>query len=304
MKSRLLTNLFLLILAVGLGTFLFVDEIDQNGVKKLSTVSAESINQIIIRHNKREIIIKKHDQEWRLFKPVEISANQYRIKTLLSLLGTNSHAQYRTDDLDLVKYGLDKGSTYISFNNTKISFGKINPINNLRYLMINDELHLTDDNFYPLISSQIGTLIARELLPSGTIIRKLVLPEDTLLRDENQLWQSSRDISGDAITETIYQWTHKQAFAVHNYVERKSLGDIEVHTENSDTPVHFSITDVDPWLIIAHPDLNIEYHFNIEDYDSLLRPGAAKQPAAESQDKSKTESLRVSPDEFMQAIQP
>ena len=301
MQSRLLTNLFLLIIAVALGVFLFVDDIDQNGAKKLSTISADSINQIRIHHKQREVVIKKYDQEWLLLKPVEISANQYRIKTLLNLLSTNSHALYNTNDLDLVKYGLDNNSSSISFNNTKISFGIVNPMNNLRYVMLNNELHLIDDNFYPLISSQIGTLIARELLPSDTVINKLILPEDTLLRDKNQVWQSEKEVSGDAITETIYQWTHKQAFAVHNYVERKSLAEIKVHIENKDTPIDFSVTDVDPWLIIARPDLNIEYHFNLEDYDVLLSPGTSKQTDKELLDN--TEPLRVSPDEFMEAIQ-
>ena len=301
MQSRLLTNLFLLIIAVALGVFLFVDDIDQNGAKKLSTISADGINQIRIHHKQREVVIKKYDQEWLLLKPVEISANQHRIKTLLNLLSTNSHALYNTNDLDLVKYGLDNNSSSISFNNTKISFGIVNPMNNLRYVMLNNELHLIDDNFYPLISSQIGTLIARELLPSDTVINKLILPEDTLSRDKNQVWQSEKEVSGDAITETIYQWTHKQAFAVHNYVERKSLAEINVYIENNDTPIHFSVTDAEPWLIIARPDIGIEYHFNLEDYDVLLTPGASKQVDKEVLDNA--ESLQVSPDEFMEAIQ-
>ena len=303
MRSRLLTNLFLLLLAIGLGMFLFIDEIDQNGTKKLSDIGADSITQISIHHHQREIILNKIDQQWHLIKPVDISANQFRIKTLLNLLGTISHAQYKVDDLDLKKYGLDQAGTYISFNDTKIEFGIINPINNLRYVRMNDELHLIDDHYYPLLSSQTGTLIARELLPAGTKINKLVLPEQTLARDENDLWKSTNDISSDAIVETVQQWTHKQAFAVHDYVERASLGEIQAYIENNKTPVLFNITDVDPWLIIARPDIKLEYHFNLEDYDTLLRPGAPKQVPDNLQNESTTETLQVSPDEFMNAIQ-
>jgi len=296
MRSRLFTNLFLLLLAVGLGTFLFVDEIDQNGIKKLSNLSAESIDQITIHHNQREIILKKPAQQWRMTKPVAIAANQFRIKTLLNLLSTNSHAQYEADTLELDKYGLKQADTYIIFDNTKIDFGIINPLNNLRYVMLNNQLHLTDDHYYPLVSSQIGALIARELLPTDTKINKLALPEHTLTRDENDLWKSTEEISSDAITEAIYQWTHKQAFAVHDYMERESLGEIQVYIENSEAPITFNITDVDPWLIIARPEVKLEYHFNLEDYDILLRPGVSKPPLPE-------ESLQVSPDEFMNAIQ-
>ena len=281
--------MFLLLLAIGLGVFLFVDETDQNEIKKLSNVSSDSIDQIYIHHNQREIILKKSDQQWWLIKPVKIPANQFRIKTLLNLLNTDSIAQYNTDNLDLEKYDLKKAETSISFNNTKIEFGIINSLNNLRYVKINNELHLTNDHFYPLLSSQIGTLVARELFPATTRINKLVLPDHTLARDENNLWKSTDNISSDAITEAIYQWTHKQAFAVHDYVERKSLGEIQAYLEEMETPVSFNITDIDPWLIIARPDVRLEYHFNIEDYDSLLRPGSSKQLPGEQ----KSDSIQV-----------
>lgn len=303
MRSRLLTNLFLLLLAIGLGAFLFVDEIDQNGIKKLSDISADSINQISIHHNQREIILNKSDQQWRLMEPIEISANQFRIKTLLNLPGTNSYAQYNADDLELKKFDFDKIDTQISFNNTKVSFGMVNPLNNLRYVKINNELHLIDDHFYPLLSSQIGTLIARELLADSTKISKLVLPEQTLTRDQNKLWQGTDDMSSDAIAETIYQWTHKQAFAVHNYIERESLGEILVYFENIENPIKFTITDIEPWLIIARPDLKLEYHFNLEDYDVLLKPGASKPIPEDPQNELDNQTLQVSPDEFMNAIQ-
>lgn len=303
MRSQLITNLFLLLLAIGLGTFLFINESDNYVTNKLSDIAHDSINQISIHHHQRDIVLSKSDQQWHLTQPVAILANQFRIKTLLNLLNTGSYAQYKADDLDLDKYGLAAADTQISFNGTKIDFGIINPITNLRYVKINNEVHLTDDNYYPLLSSQIGTLIARVLLPTKSMINKLVLPEQTLMRDENGLWKNVDNISGDAIVETIYQWTHKQAFAVHDYIERELLGDIRVYLEGNDTPVHFVITDIDPWLIIARPEINLEYHFSLEDYDVLLKPGTAKPLSDNLKNLSTTETIQVSPDEFMNAIQ-
>ncbi|MCW8830291.1 MAG: DUF4340 domain-containing protein [Gammaproteobacteria bacterium] len=295
MRSHFITNFLLLLLAVSLGLFLFTDDINQNGIRPLSSIEADSINHINIQHNQREIVLQKTGAEWQLTEPVNISANQFRIKTLLNLLGTDSHAQYNTDQLELNKYGLDEARTSIHFNQARFIFGIVNPMNNLRYVMYNQQLHLIDDHVYPLLSSQIGTLVARELFPAETNISKLVLPEHTLTRNQDGLWQSNDDISSDAIVETLYQWTHKQAFAVHDYVKRDSLGEIQVFIDGSDGPINFSITDVDPWLIIARPDIKLEYHFNLEDYDALLRPGSLKQ--------APEDSLQVSPDEFIKAIQ-
>jgi len=303
MRLHLLTNLFLLLFAIALGTFLFVDDIDQNGVTRLSELAADSISQITIQHKGREAILKRNTDEWRMLKPVEIQANQFRIKTLLNILSTTSHAQYDSNELDLEKYALNNPETYIIFNDTRIDFGNTNPINNYRYVKIDNTLHLIDDNFYPLLSSQIGTLVARELILTDAKITKLVLPEQILSRDEKGLWQSNDEVSSDAMVDTIYQWQHKQAFSVHNYMKRESLGEIQVYLENNTIPINFNITDVEPWLIIARPEINFEYHFNIEDYDALLRPGAEKQIPEELQKDLDSETLQVSSDEFIDAIQ-
>ena len=299
MKRHLFTNFFLLLLVIGLGLFLFTDEIDQNGIIKLSSLSADTITQISIHHKQRDILLKKSNQQWRLTKPVDINANQFRIKTLLNLLNTNSLARYKAVDMELEKYSLSQPDTYIIFNDLKIEFGIVNPINQLRYIKINDEVHLTEDNFYPLLSSQIGTLIARELIPAEATITKLVLPENSFTRDDSDIWKSNKNISSDAIVEVIYQWQHKQAFAVHDYMQRDSLGEIQVYLKNMETSVSFHITDIDPWLIITRPDIELEYHFNIEDYNSLLKPGAVHDDKQLDSDAT----LQVSPEEFINAIQ-
>ncbi|MDT8452314.1 MAG: DUF4340 domain-containing protein [Gammaproteobacteria bacterium] len=299
MRSQLLTNLFLLVLAIGLGLFLFYDELEQDEIKKLTELSASDINRIHIQHQQRVTVLTKSDRQWRLTQPIEIAANQFRIKTLLSILETASDAQYASDELELKKFGLANAETSITFNDRKIEFGTLNPVTGYRYVKTGDQLHLIDDHFYPLLSSQIGTLIATELLPGDAAISKLVLPDDVLSRDEQGHWQSRHGILSEAVADTVYQWTHKQAFAVHDYMPRESLGEIEVFLENSQTPVRFSITDEAPWLIIARPELELEYHFNLEESAALLKPGTAKAP----DDDSQSETLRVSPDEFLHIIQ-
>jgi len=132
-----------------------------------------------------------------------------------------------------------------------------------------------------LLSSQTGTLVARELIAGDAIIEKLVLPQHTLYRDQNNVWHSGDTISPDAINETLHHWQHSQAFGVHNYMDRETLADISVYLAGDTEPVRFYVTDTDPWLIIARPDLDIEYHFNLEFYDRLLKPGTVTESAEE-----------------------
>ena len=82
---------------------------------------------------------------------------------------------------------------------------------------------------------------------------------------------------------------------------RESLGTVQVHIEGRQAPITFEITDNDPWLVFARPELGLEYHFNLDAYDSLLRPGASKQLPPELQ-QGGDQVQTVSPDEFVNVI--
>jgi len=284
MQSRSLLNIALFLVVVLLAVYIYdTDKKEQASSEsdQLTQLSAGQVTQISVHHNQRHIELRREDGKWRMLQPINMTANSFRIDTLLKMLSTVSHAEYSTADLALDKYGISDASTSISFNDITIDFGIVNPINNYRYVRINDTVHLIDDHFYPLLSSQTGTLVARELIDGDAIIDKLVLPQQTLYRDENNLWHSSNNTDPDAIIETVHHWQHSQAFGVHNYMQRESLADISAYLAGESEPVRFYVTDTDPWLIIARPDLDIEYHFNLEFYDRLLKPGAIKESPEE-----------------------
>ena len=285
MLSRTLLNIALLILVALLAITVFTpgqnQQENQSG-KVLAPLSPADVDRISIRHNQRQIELKKAEGNWRMMKPVSIAANSFRIDTLLKMLENSSHASYPVSGLDLDKYGLKEVDTSISFNNSAIDFGIVNPVNGYRYVRSGNNVHLIDDHFYPLVSSQIGTLVARELLDRNAEIQKLQLPQHTIYRDDDGIWQSSDELDPDAINEVIHHWQNSQAFGVHNYMQRETLAEISVFLAGKDQPIRFFVTDTDPWLIIARPDLDIEYHFNLEFHDRLLQPGVETVSTAES----------------------
>ena len=276
MQSRILLNFVLLVLVVLLTTYVYFSRQQQHvssPKNRLTQLSVEQVTQISIRHNEREIDLQKDGETWHMLRPITIEANTFRIDTLLNMLDTSSHAAYDATDLDLGKYGLHEPATSIRFNDEVIAFGITNPINDFRYVRAGEKVHLIDDHFYPLLSSQTGTLVARELIDKGADIDRLELPSLTLFRDQNRRWQSSKTLDPDTINELLYHWKNSQAFGVHNYMPRESLADITVFLAGRPDPVRLHITDDDPWLVIARPDLDIEYHFNLEFYDLLFYPG-------------------------------
>lgn len=284
MQSRTLLNLLLLFFVVLLSAYVYNSQ-QQEKQRAISThltsLNVAEITRITIRHNQRRVELVKNNGDWRMLQPTDIEANSFRIDTLLNMLDTVSHASYPAADLEPAKYGFSEAGTSIRFNDVTIEFGITNPVNNFRYVRIADTVHLIDDHFYPLLSSQTGTLVARELITEEAVIEKLVLPELTLYKDENGLWQSSGGTEPDAITETLHHWKNSQAFGVHNYMARDSLAEVSVYLTGETEPLRFHVTDMDPWLIIARPDLDIEYHFNKEFYDHLLRPGSISDQAGQ-----------------------
>jgi hypothetical protein len=277
MLSRTILNITLLALVVLLAIYIYApdqEEQQARGDRHIAQLAPGDIDRISIRHNQRRIQLDKQGGVWHMLKPVSISANSFRIDTLLKMLEGTSHASYPVNSLELEKYGLSEPATSISFNDITIDFGIVNPVNNYRYVRSGNMVHLIDDHFYPLVSSQAGTLIARELLGNKAEIEKLQLPQRTLYRDEKNFWQSSDNLGPDAINEILDNWKNSQAFGVHNYMQRAPLAEISILLAGNNQPVRFYVTDTDPWLIIARPDLDIEYHFNLEFYERLLGPGA------------------------------
>ena len=131
-------------------------------------------------------------------------------------------------------------------------------------------MYLIDDVFYPLINSQLGTLIDQSLLPDDIDITRIQLPELTLEKSDTGLWRSNSQASADDIVKTLSHWKTAQAFSVHNYTVRPALDTINIYQQGHSEPITFYVTDVEPWLIIARPTLGIEYHFDKEYIGKLL----------------------------------
>jgi hypothetical protein len=50
------------------------------------------------------------------------------------------------------------------------------------------------------------------------------------------------------------------------------LGEVFIYLENKQEPITYVVADDDPWLILARPELGLEYHLNIEAYNKLIEP--------------------------------
>jgi len=271
LKNNIL-NLVLFIFVIVLASIIYFSEEKNTELNKLSTTAIADIHAITIQHNQNTTqLVKQADGYWQITQPVSIAANDFRVNSILKLINAPVHNQYSSAEIDLKKIGLDTPDTTIKFNAEEIAFGITNPATNLRYVKKGEHIYTIEDVYYPLLSSTFGTLVSLNLLPANSKITKLILINQTISKDENNHWQSNIDISADNINKAIEDWQGAQAFGVHTYMQRDSLGEVFIYLKNQE-PISFIITDTDPWLIIARPELGLEYHLDIKAYDQLLTP--------------------------------
>ena len=282
MNNRNLLNLALLLVAATLAFFIYQSEEPDTELERISDINidikAADITTLVIEHNGRRTRLEKNTaDQWQITEPVRIAANNFRINSILKLADAPIHKSYPISVLDTDNIGLDSAqrsdnTTAVSFGDTMFRFGTINPATNLRYIQIDETVYTIEDVYYPLLSSHFGTLVSLSLLPENSIIEKLVLINQTISKDSNDRWQSNIDISADSIAAALEGWKAFQAFGIHEYMPRDPLGEVFVYLEGNEEPLSFRATDTNPWLILARPEIGLEYHLDIEAYDKLIAP--------------------------------
>lgn len=265
-------NFILMFIVVVLIIVIYSSHEKSTELNKLTTTNIDTITNIVISRNKHDVNLNRNnDNTWTITQPVQIAANNFRIGSLLKIINAPVHSQYTVEEIDPSSTGLSNSTTFLKLNQTNIKFGIVNPVTNLRYIQIDNNIYTIEDVYYPLINSHFSTLVSFSLLPPETDIEKIILPDHTIQKDEDNHWSSIPESSAKAISDTLTIWKESQAFGVHEYIQRKNLGEISVYLKDSNKALQFVITDKEPWLIIARPKIGLEYHLEIESHSQLIR---------------------------------
>ena len=264
MNSRIFVNLSLSVFLLIAVAIYYNSKQTVNKSPLLTSLTIDEINIIRIHkpNNNDIVFIKKSGTTWYMQKPYQATAHQFRLNTLINLTQTAIDKSYDTADLNLSDYALEKPRAHITFNDTDIYFGKTNTINNKRYFLSQNKMALVSDQTYPLVSAHASSFISLSLLDKDFEIIQIETPETSLKLNTNNKWISSGNnhLNADQIQSFLEHWKSAQAFAVHEIVNNEPLGYITIRS--NDKTVRFNITSENPWLILSHPELNIEYHFD------------------------------------------
>ena len=244
---------------------------------KLTQLVPEDVTRISIQQARGATITltrKDDSNEWSMIEPVALPANYFRIQELLPLLQSSSNAQYPVEGLDLKKYHLDKPSLQVTFNDLSIAFGDQDPINQLRYVVIGNTVHLTNDNYYHQLNAGVARFADTQILLPEYRPTRIELPEFVLTKDK-QGWISTLkgSISADRINKLVDEWRHARGIKVSDYTSYRSKNKqlIKVSIEQQAKPIEFELTPLKDDIILGRKDIKLQYHLTRETLERLLK---------------------------------
>jgi len=274
MSRRFLINLGLLFCIVGLAIFLTTNK-DKEIVEEeitLTGIDPASIHVIQIeRQGLDNIIFQKQDEHWDMQSPFNLPANPSRIKVMLKLLQAHSYDHFSAADNDLTPFMLAVPAVSIILNDTRIAFGDTNPLENkLRYVLIKDTVHIINDSLFHQLQTSATFFLDPKLIPPDATIKTIRLPE---LIIENT---GDGKMSG-AHHQIMNAWNQMESISVRKYEETEPIDTIKLELTTGEM-VEFIIISGRPNLILARPNIGIQYHISNTVSDSLF----PTQPETES----------------------
>ena len=236
----------------------------------LTNINPDSIDTIQVSRKSGDILFKKEKNKWFMQKPYHLLANPVRINSMLELLKVHSHTQLNKKDVELNRLKLDAPEVSIRFNKLRIDFGDTSPLDEQRYVLVDDNVHLINDSLYPQLTASATFFLNNALLPQDSKITAITFPNHTL-KQQDGVWklEPETNLSGDDIIRMVAAWQKLEAISVRAYKKGESSGTIKIEMKNHD-PIDFIIVSPPPQLILAREDIGIQYHISGYDTDRLF----------------------------------
>jgi len=274
LSRRWLINFLLLVLIV---IFTYIG--NRYGVKigyqpenSITNLKPEDIQTVAIQTADSNFALARKGSQWYFEKPFRWPANSITLERLISIVNNETESKLTAAEIDLGPLGLQFPGAIMTVNNTRILFGATNNIGKRRYIMVGSTVFLLPDLHLHFITQGIGGLVDRRLLPRSISINSLKLAGLSLGKNEDGEWQSdtSGNVEVDRLTQLIDNWQTLDAGSIKIYNKNEiPLQKIIVGLEDG-SEIEFYLMSIKPELIIARPDLGLQYHFGEKQYYDFL----------------------------------
>jgi len=285
MNVRTGINLLLLAAVIALALLaVFAPGQKEDEVARITPLLVADIRDITIEAaNRPKIVLQRDAEGWRVRAPIDVTANEFRVQTVLRLARAQSRGGFAAEGKDLAQYGLDASAVRVKFNDTRVDFGGTEPIDGRRYVRVGARIHLVTDTYFYQVQADLPAFVSQHLLPSGAQLREVRLPQFSVRLDDDGRWllaptavaSEHRDLSADALSRFVEAWAMAEAVQVSRYRGEPAEGEAVVYLRDSDEPLRFAILQAEPEVALARIDLGLRYDFGADAGRVLMElPGA------------------------------
>lgn len=272
MKNKFWTNVGLLGLTIILTIFvLTAEEKKEPKLSRLSTIDKSTISQIqVIRKDLDNFLFEKKDKGWFLTSPQKYRANEARINAMLRMLEVESHNQLNPDEADLEQLGLDDPVVTMKLNDYEFKFGITDAIDQRRYVLFQNKIHLTNDSLYQQLMTNAAFFADPDLIPEEFKILSIEYPDNKLEMIDTQ-WQlkTLMDIKQEQLKRIPFNWESAQAISAEPFNQPEKPSVIKITSTNNEV-IQFVLVEKEPHLVLGRKDLGIQFHMGSDETNKLL----------------------------------
>jgi len=273
MSKRWLINYALILLII---LFTYIGnrsgvEPGYNAQSRITSLKLQDIDQISIQTADDNINLTRTNGHWQIVSPIQWLANNMTIERILGIASSETDSKLPASEIDLSTIGLQFPKAILRLNDTRIHFGATNQIGERRYLRVHSNVFLLPDRHLPFILGGMNSLIDQRLLPRAIDFNRLTIGPLQIIQTNKGGWQDSNNtFSPDQLNTIISHWQTLRASRIKTF--KKKAAPLQKITANLDNgnDINFFLMSIKPDIIIARPDLELQYHFSKDQYYNLL----------------------------------
>ena len=238
----------------------------------ITSLKPQDIHTAIIQAAGKHLVLHNSANQWLFEKPVQWPANNITVERLISIVNSEADSRLPAEGIDLATFGLQIPKAILTLNDARILFGSTNNIGGRRYIMIASMIYLLPDIHLHFITQGISGLIDRRLLPRSISLKSLELAELSLSKSSNGAWQSDTigEVEVGRLNQIANNWQTLDAGRVKIYDKSIMPGQKIVAGLEDGNEIDFFLMSIKPEIVIARPDLGVQYHFAEKQYYDLL----------------------------------
>ena len=238
----------------------------------ITGLKPEIIESVEIQTADTALALKRDSGGWMLESPIRWPANNVNVERLLTIASVETDSRLAANEIDLATLGLKFPKAILRLNDTEVLFGATNNIGARRYTMVGSTVFLLPDQHLPFITQGLTAMVDRRLLPRTNEFIALKLPGFEISRDDNNTWQliDADGFEQGQIATLVENWQNLEASRVKLFaaekMPRQKIRVVFADGQNQE----FFVMSIDPEIVVANPQIGLQYHFPAELYYQLI----------------------------------